>query len=186
MSDFVLGEQIEKHEGALEAMGKALIEGKQEAFVAEAANLVTTLASGQPLLGALVEQGFARLFASSANAVLDKQIAAWNQELDRQQRMGKLAEAVEVLLGQAIIQVIRAQHGIKDELMEALGGMREDLAGFREDLAARTAAASAALRVEQEVVSGGATGVRVRASSKAVIIRQGTVTGAGTTGVEIG
>ena len=187
MSDFVLGEQIEKHGGTLEAMGKALIEGRQEAFVAETAGLVSTLAVGHPLLGRLVEHGFARLFASSANAVLDKQIAAWNQELDRQQLVARLAEAVEALLGQALIQVIRAQHDVKDEVMQALGGLRQDLAGFREDFAARAAAAQAALRVEQELVSGGATGVRVRAgSSKALLIRQGTVTGAGTTGVEIG
>lgn len=187
MSDFVLGEQIEKHRGTLEAMARALAEGKQGAFVAETAGLVSALASGQPLLGALVKQGFASLFASSANAVLDTQIAAWNQELDRQDLIARLAEAVEVLLGQALIQVIRAQHGIADELMQALGGVREDLAGFREDLAARAAAAHAALRIEQALVSGGATGVRVRAGSrKAVIIRQATVTGAGTTGVEIG
>jgi hypothetical protein len=187
MSDFVLGEQIEKHEDTLEAMGKALTEGKPEEFVAEATGLVTALASGQPLLGALVKHGFAHIFGASANAVLEKQIAAWNQELDRQQHIARLAEAIEVLLGQALIQVVRAQHGVKDELLQALGGVRADLAGFREDFGARMAAAQAELRIEQDLVGEGATGVRVRASSsQSVLVRQGTVTGAGTTGVEIG
>lgn len=187
MSDIVLGEQIEKHQKQLQAMGKALVEGKREAFLAEAASLTVAVATGQPLLAPLVKPLVARAFASSANAVLDKQIAAWNAELEQRALEKRLAEAIEVLLGQAIIQLLRAQHALSDEILDELGGVRDELAGFREEFARQTVAAGADVHVEQELISGGATGVRVRASSsKSLRIRQGTVTGAGTVGVEIG
>jgi hypothetical protein len=187
MSDFVLGDEIEKHEGQLEGMTKALTEGKREDFVAEAASLVVSVATEVPVLGSLMKPVVARAFATSANAVLEKQIAEWRQELDRTDLVQRVAEAIEVLLGQALIQIVRAQHGASEKIIDELGGLRDDLAGFREDFAKRIAATSAEVHVEQELVSGGATGVRVRASSsKAVRIVQRTVTGHGTTGVEIG
>lgn len=187
MSDFVLGDEIEKHKGQLQGMTKALTEGKRADFIAETASLTVSVATGVPMLGPLVKPVVARAFAASANAVLEKQIAEWNQELDRRDLVQRLAEAIEVLLGQALIQIIRAQHGVTGEIIDELGGLREDLAGFREDFAARAAAAGVDVHVQQKLVSGGATGVRVRASSsKAVRIVQDEVTGPGTTGVEIG
>lgn len=165
MSDFIIGEQIEKHQDTLEGMGTALIRGDGQAFVAETVSLITTLATGESLLGSFAKSGLERIFGQSANAVLKQQIAEWNQELEQQQLIQRLAEVVEVLLAQALIQTIRSQHNVKGEIVEALGGLRTEFDAFRKEFGKRAAEAGIELRIEQQLVTGGATGVRVRASS---------------------
>jgi hypothetical protein len=184
MSEFVIGDAIREHEESLEAMADALQAGDEDAVVGETAGLVTTVATGQPLLGVLATKAAARVFGKSANAILREQTAQWNRQRDRRAFINDLAGAVEVLIGQALVQIARSQHNVKDELIEALGGIRDDLAGFRDEFGARLAQAD--VRIEQALIRDGATGakLRVRAESrKVVFVSQGTVTGNGTTGV---
>lgn len=183
MKELVLADALEAHQESLQAMGKALIDKDKPRFVTEAIGLVTTLATEHSVLGAFAKEAIARAFGESANAILSKQAAEWEREQSQQAFIDTLAERVEDLLGQALIQIVKSQHDVKQEVIDALGGLREDLAGFRTDFANRLGFDQ---HIEHELVVDGATGVRIRAgSSKRVFVRQQTVSGAGTVGVEI-
>lgn len=183
MQELVLADALEAHQESLHAMGEALIDKDKPRFVTEAIGLVTTLATEHSVLGAFAKMAIARAFGESANAILSKQAAEWEREQSQQAFIDTLAERVEDLLGQALIQIVKSQHDVKQEVLDALGGLREDLAGFRADFANRLGFDQ---HIEHELVVDGATGVRIRAgSSKRVFVRQQTVSGAGTVGVEI-
>ena len=91
-----------------------------------------------------------------------------------------------MLLGQALIQLVRSQHAVKDEVLDALGGVRRDLEAFRQDFAARVASASESVRLDSLVVHGGGLGIRVRATTtKRVVLTHMEVAGAGSVGIDL-
>jgi hypothetical protein len=117
--------------------------------------------------------------------MLREELAAMEKEEERQQFVAQLAEPVEALVGQALIQLVRVQHNVKEEVLEALGGLREDLAGFREEFA--RALGNYDVRLDLAEGESGGVGVRVRADTrKRVWIKHAIGRGPGSTGVDIG
>lgn len=84
-----------------------------------------------------------------------------------------MALNVEALLSQAVLQLVRVQHNVHDDVLRALGGVRDDLADFRERFTtAIPAAEQQAARLELQEVSGGALGIHVsNRSQKRVFVR---------------
>ena len=185
MADVQIRDLLTKHESQIDTLGQRLLAGDDEGFAAAMVGLVTTLASGVPLLGALADKVVARAFAGSANAMLRRELAVLQQEEDRRRFVGELGEAVEALIGQALIQLATMQHNVKDELLQALGGVRSDLAEFRTELAGQLGDYSVRLEL-QEVLEGG-VGVRVSSQSqKRVWITTQRVRGKGSVGIDLG
>ena len=115
-------------------------------------------------LGALLEPHKSTL--NSADAMLRRELAAMEKDEERQRFAAQIAEPVEALIGQALIQLVRVQHNVKDEVLEALGGLRGDLATFREEFAKELGGAT--VKVEVQVVKEGATGVEYTVIGDAV------------------
>jgi hypothetical protein len=103
--------------------------------------LVTSATTGVPALGALVDIGAREVFANTATKRLLQEAARFDADDERCAERELDAEAtaarVEVLLGQALIQIVQSQHRLSEEsraaLSRDLGGVNEQLRGFRED-----------------------------------------------------
>jgi hypothetical protein len=130
--DVELKKLLEAHEGELKKVAEAAGSGNQEKVVDAVSTLAVSLATDNPLLGALAplgRKGIARAFGNSVNAALTRELAALAKEEERKKFLGQIDEVVEALLGQALIQLVRSQHGIKDEVLEALAGVEIDRVG---------------------------------------------------------
>jgi hypothetical protein len=186
MADADLGTLLEPHKSTLKDMGQSLSSGDHAKFAESAAGLVAVLATGNPqvaLLAPFARKAVAKAFGNAADGMFKRELAAMEAEEDRQKFVGQIGEAVEALIGQALIQLVRVQHNVKDEVLDALGGMRAELAGFREQFAAGLGGET--VRVDRQDVEGG-IGVRVRATtSKRVWIGHQTVRGAGSVGIDL-
>jgi len=131
-----LGELIKQHGDDLKIAAAGLAEGKREKVVGALGAIVLGLVTGHPeiaLLAPFIEEGARRAFALSGTQRLEKAIAAARTEEEKAALVAQIAESIESLLGQSLIQMVRVQHQTKDEIIEALGGMRKELADFRED-----------------------------------------------------
>lgn len=187
MSDVDLEKLLEPHKGEVKAIADAAANGNRDKVIDGAAGLAVTLATGNPMLGALAPLGreaVARAFGSAVNQALDRELAQFHKEQERQAFFGQLDELLAALIGQALVQIVRSQHNVKDEVLAALGGLRSDFAEFRRDFAARLAAfGEATVQVDEQWVRGGSIGVRVReATTKRVRLGKQIVTG-GSTGI---
>ena len=103
----------------------ALVEGQGEQAVAAIAGLATALATQSSFLGGLANKVVARAFATSANAVLDTQIAGWKRELERRELLIRVRDSVEVLLETVVIQLTRSVVGTSERVERDLGEVRE-------------------------------------------------------------
>ncbi|MGK3974141.1 hypothetical protein WMF38_20765 [Sorangium sp. So ce118] len=188
MADADLGALLGPHKNTLKDMAQSLATGDHAKLAASAAVLVGAVATGHPevaLLAPFAEKAIAAAFGRSADAMLRREFAAMEKEEERQRFVADLAEPVEALVGQAVIQLVRVQHNVKDEVLEALGGVREDLAGFRDAFAKELG--SATVKVDVQAVKGGAVGVRVRSETKnRVFIGHMEVSGPGSVGIDLG
>jgi len=187
MADADLGALLEPHKSTLKDMATSLAAGDHAKLAASAAVLVGALATGSPqvaLLAPFAEKAFAKAFGNSADAMLRRELAAMEKEEDRQRFVAQLAEPVEALIGQALIQLVRVQHNVKEEVLEALGGVRSDMAGFREEFAKELG--SHEVRVDLAEGEGGGVGVRVAAGAKKhVWVKRAVGRGPGSTGLVI-
>jgi hypothetical protein len=188
MADADLGTLLEPHKSTLKDMADSLSSGDHAKFIACAAGLVGVLATGNPhvaLLAPFARKAVAKAFGNAADEMFKRELAAMEAEEDRRKFVEQIGEAVEALLGQALIQLVRVQHNVKDEVLEQLGGVRADLAAFREQFAAGLGGETA--RLDRQVVESGGIGVRVRATTtKRVWIAYQTVRGAGSVGIDLG
>jgi hypothetical protein len=187
--DVELEELLKAHQGELKTIADAAGSGNRDKVVDAVSSLAVSLATGNPLLGVLAPLGrktIARAFGSSVNAALTRELAALAKDDERQAFLSQIGEVVEALLGQALIQIIRSQHAIKDELLDALGGVRRDFEAFRNDFANQLATASETVRVDSLLVRDGGLGVRVAAStSRRVVLRNMVVSGPGSMGIDL-
>ncbi|WP_437599473.1 hypothetical protein WMF28_42280 [Sorangium sp. So ce590] len=187
MSDRALGELLEPHNDMLKDMAQSLAAGDRAKLIGTSAALVAALATGNPqvaLLAPFAEKAVACAFGNAADDMFRRELAAMEREEDRRAFIAQIGDAVEALIGQALIQIVRSQHRVKEEVLEALGGVREDLAAFRERFGAELGGAAA--RVDLQVVTAGAIGVRVRATTgKRVFIARQEVSGAGSVGIDL-
>jgi hypothetical protein len=187
MADTDLAALLEPHKSTLKDMAQSLAAGDHVKVAASAAVLVTALATGNPqvaLLAPFVDKAVAKAFGNSADAMLRRELEAMEKEEERQRFVAQLAEPVEALVGQAIVQLVRVQHNVKDEVLEALGGVREDLAGFREAFARELG--DYEVRVDLAEGESGGVGVRVAAEAKKhVWVKHALGRGPGSTGLVI-
>jgi serine/threonine protein phosphatase PrpC len=185
MADVDLEKLLEPHQKTLKEMGQQLAAGQHEKFIANAATLVGVLATGSPhvaLLAPFAEKAVAGAFASAADKRLQREIEAMEREDDRKAFVAQIGDAVQALLDQAIVQIVRVQHNVKDELRARL---REDLADFRG--AFQQGLGDHMVRLDEQVVRDGATGVRVGPNAtKRVFIGRMEVAGKGSVGIDLG
>lgn len=184
--DVELATLFKSHQGELKAIAEAAGAGHQEKVIDAVSSLALSLATGNPLLGVLAplgRKGVARAFGSSVNAALTRELAVLAKDEERRAFLTQIDEVVEVLLGQALIQLVRSQHAVKDELLAALGGLRQDFEAWRNELGAQLES----VRVDCVLdVGDGAIGVRVAATTtKRVVLKHLVVRGAGSIGIDL-
>src|SRR5215510_7578833 len=110
--DVELEKLLAAHHGELKTIAEAAGSGNQDKVVDAVSTLAVSLATGNPLLGALAplgRKGIARAFGNSVNAALTRELAALAKEEERKQLLDQIDEVVEALLGQALIQLVRSQ-----------------------------------------------------------------------------
>jgi hypothetical protein len=182
MADVELARLLKEHQGELKTIAEAAGSGNREKVVDAVSSLAISLATGNPLLGALAplgRKGVARIFGNTVNATLTRELAALAKDDERKVFLGQIDDVVEALLGQALIQIVRSQHAIKDETLECLGGLRRDFEAFRDDFAAQLASASEDIRIDDLVEVEAGIGIRVSATTtkrvrlKHLIVRGG-------------
>jgi hypothetical protein len=187
--DVALDKLLEMHKDELKSIAEAAGSGDHEKVIDAASSLAVSLATGNPLLGALAplgRKGIAWAFGNSVNAALTRELAALEKDEARNKFLGQIDEVVEVLVGQALIQIVRSQHAVKDEVLDALGGVRRDFEAFRKDFGERIANTSENVSVDAFVVREGGLGIRVRAtSSKRVVLKHMEVVGPGSVGIDL-
>lgn len=187
--DVELEELLKAHKGELKTIAEAAGSGNRDKVIDAVSSLAVSLATGNPLLGALAplgRKGIARAFGNSVNAALTRELAVLAKDEERRAFLSQIGEVVEALLGQALIQIVRSQHAVKDEVLDALGGMRRDFEAFRNDFASQLATASGTVRVDSLVVHDGGLGVRVAATtSRRVVLRHMVVSGSGSVGIDL-
>jgi len=180
-----LRQLIEAHAEDLEQLGKAIIDRDRESAAATVARVLVNVATGVPLLGRLASTLVLKAFANTATARLLAEYELYAQEQARARLMATLATSLEALIGQAVVAVLDAQQGARDEMFEALGGLRRDLADFRAEFtAALPALPTPSVRVDLQEVFAGALGIRVSTESrKQLFVAHQRVSGPGAVGI---
>lgn len=167
MDDVDLAKLLEPHKTELRQLAQHLVAGERPKFVAGVAALVGTLATGNPAVAALApfaEKAVSRAFASAADVRLHEEIVKLDADNKERALVASIADAVEVLLGQALLQLVRVEHRVKDEVINALGGLREELSTFREEF--QRGLDAEAVRVDMQRVLARGVGIRVEAGAR--------------------
>jgi hypothetical protein len=190
MPDADLGTLLQEHTGELKSIAEATEKGEHEKVVDGVAELVLTLATGNPIVGALApfaRRAVAKAFGESADEMFRRELAAMQRDEERAKFLGQIDEVVASLVGQALVQIVTSQHHVKDEVVEALGGVRDDLAEFRRAFEVRVSAAHGDLvTINAQLVESGAIGIRVRSTAtKTVALEKQVVKGKGSVGIEL-
>ena len=145
------------------------------------------VATGHPeiaILSPFLEEGMRGAFVAPATQRLQKEVAEAKVEQDEAAQAARIVESVEALIGQALVQIVRVQHRTKDEIIDALGGVREDLADFRAEV--QRGLDDEGVRVDVQRVENGATGVRISPGARGrVFIHEMTVSGSGSMGIDL-
>lgn len=179
MSDVDLAKLLEAHKSELHQLAQHLVAGDRAKFVTAAATFVGALATGNPAVVALApfaEKAIARAFANAADIRLRDELAKLNTEEEKKAFADSIVDAIEALLGQAVLQLVRVEHRTKEELLEALGGMREELATFRDKF--QQGLDAEAVRIDVQFVLAGSVGVRVSPGARErVFVKEQVVSG---------
>ncbi|WP_437713882.1 hypothetical protein WMF45_48185 [Sorangium sp. So ce448] len=183
---------LKPHETTLQEMAKQLTAGDRAGFIGSTITLVTALATANPhivLLAPFASKAASRAFSSAADDFFRRQLAQLEAEEGQRAFVSQIADAVELLICQAVLQVVRVQHNVKAELLEALGGVREDFADFRERFQKEIESGGdfgEAVRVDVQTVGGGAIGIRVGANARRrVFVSRMEVAGNGSIGIDL-
>lgn len=181
-------EKIKQHSGELLEISTGLAH-RDKAKVAAGVTSLLVAAAGHPelagLLSPFVHAGVQRAFVNTATTRLISAAAKYEQIDEQNAFISRIAESIEVLIGQSLIQLVRTQHQTKDAVVDALGGLRTDLQQFRSDFEQRVAESD--IRIEIQRVLDGATGIRVSADALATLwIGEQFVSGQGSVGIYVG
>jgi hypothetical protein len=153
--DVELATLLKEHQGELKAIAEAAGSGNRDKVIDGVSSFAISLATGNPLLATfapLGRKGIARIFGNSVNAALTRELAAQVSEAERRVFLDQIGEVLEAMLQEALGQIVRSQHAAKDEVLQGLGGMRQDLAAFRQDFAAQLASASETVRADASIL----------------------------------
>lgn len=126
---------LDKRQPELGRLSQSLLDGNAEEFTATMTQLLTSLATGIPVLGVLAKQGVAKAFSLSSNAALRRELAALEREEERQAFADQISGPLEELIGQALIQLVNVQNRGTTEVIDALGGLRTEFEAFRGEFA---------------------------------------------------
>lgn len=175
---------LAEHGEDLHGIATALRADDAETAVTKLGALLGKLASSVPVVGTLAGDAAGAAFRRSAYGRMQAALKARTSEEAREALLADLAGVVEALIGQALVQLVRVGAHRQDEVLDALGGLRDDLDDFRADFAARLAHAD--VTIDHQRVLDGALGVRVRPDAGRTL-RIGTqeVRGAGSVGIEL-
>src|ERR1700733_10754603 len=127
---------LEARSGELKEIAEAAAKCDREKLTDAAAGLAVSLATGNRVLAALAplaRKGIARAFGNAADKMFERELAAMAKQEERDKFLGQIDEVVAALVGQAIVQLVRTQYRVKEETLEALGGLRADFETFRCD-----------------------------------------------------
>jgi hypothetical protein len=187
MSDVEIETLLTPHSKELASIAEAVAKGERGKVVDQVASLVATLATGNPLLGALAplaRKGVAAAFGNAADEMFRRELAALEKDEEKKRFLDQIDEVVAALVGQALVQLVRSQHAVKDEVLQALGGVRADFERFRQDFVEKIGEKDATIHVDAMRVSQGAVGIRVRSSTtRRVRLQHLAVSGAGSVGI---
>lgn len=169
---------LDERKDEISAILGGLRAGKREDVTASVAELVANVASGIPLLGKLAGEAARWVFAKSAYGRLERAAAEIEAELDREASERRLAETIANLVAHALVTL-----GEREELVERTAApLDHRLEAFQSEFRP-----TEILKLEIELVDGGATGVDASGSAQGrqIEIEQKRVTGRGTVGVKL-
>lgn len=188
MSELELSALLEPHKADLRKLAENFLAGDHAKFVSGTAALLGAIATGNPTILALApfaERAVSAAFASAADKRVTAELERMRVEEEREAFVATIADTVEALLGQAVLQLIRTQHRVKEDVLDQLGGIRADLSQFRDDFQRGLAADQIYLNVQH--VLDGALGLRVSPGARErVFIGEQIVTGPGSVGIVLG
>lgn len=192
MADIEITALLKPHETTLREMAKQLTAGDRAAFVGSTVTLITALATANPqiaLLAPFAGKAASRAFSNATDDFFRRELAQLEAEEAQRAFVAQIADVVEDLVGQAVLQLVRVEHNVKDELVEALGGLREDLAGFRhrfQEELEKSGDSRETVRVDVQTVQRGAIGIRVGASARRrVFVARMDVVDNGSIGIDL-
>jgi len=189
MADLDLEKLLEPHSRELTKIAEAAAAGERNKVIDGVAGVVLTIATGNPVVGALAplaRKGIAAAFGNAADRMFAEELAKMEKEDERTAFLGQIDSVVATLLGQAVVQLVRTQHNVKEEVFAAVGGVRKDFEHFRLDFETQVRATKETVIVDKQIVGSQGLGVRVRNSTtKSVHIKVQTVEGDGAVGIEL-
>jgi hypothetical protein len=128
MADVDLEKLLEPYSKELTGIAEAVAKGERDKVIDGAASLAMTLATGNPILGALAplaRKGIAKAFGNAADEMLARELAKMEKEEERRSFLDLIDEVIAALWGQTLIQLVRTHHNVKDEILAALGDMQD-------------------------------------------------------------
>ncbi|HEY5961391.1 MAG TPA: hypothetical protein VIV60_32760 [Polyangiaceae bacterium] len=163
-NDCDIGSILDDRSSEVEKLASALTERDAEKTAGAIAALIASLATGSAALGVFANTAVQMAFVSPATKRLLAEVAKYEGEQDRATMIARIRDEVELMIGQALIQIMRSQHNISDELMEKLGGLCDAFEQFRGEFEEKVTP-HPALLVEKLEVRGG-TGVCISDSAR--------------------
>jgi hypothetical protein len=173
---------LDPHKTTICEVGKGLLAGNTEAVATSLFRVALGVATASPALGALGSDVVAKIFANTATKRLEKAMADAETEAMRQALVDDISASVEALLGEFLVQLVRVQHRVKEEVVAALGG-RPELADFSTSVAAGLT--EYAVHVERLDVSERGIGIRVSDSGRTAFVRELHARGDASVGIEL-
>src|SRR5579863_5789015 len=104
----------------LESIADAAAKGEREKVIDGVASLAVTLATANPYIGALAplaRKGIAKAFGNAADEMFARELEKMTKEEEKQAFLGQIDEIVAALVGQALIQLVRTQHNVTEEVI---------------------------------------------------------------------
>lgn len=175
-------ESLDDQKELVGEVGKGLLNGNGESVAKSLFGLAVGVASSSPALGVLGSEIVGKIFSTSAAKKLEQAIADAKSDEDRRRFVREISSAIEALLGEFLIQVVRTHHQVTDELTKRLGG-NASLQQYGRDVAEELR--NCALLVAQIDVSNGALGVEVSVGARQAVIGSIRASGAGSVAVKI-
>jgi len=162
--DLEIGSILDGNGKDLAELGTAIIGGESQKVAGALAGLVASSVLGAPALGGLANAAVQHAFVVPATKRLMEQIAEYKMEQDQAVFIAKIRDEVEVLIGQALVQIVRSQNNVNETLVEKLGGMAGEFAEFRAEFQRGLDGHEAVVLGMLEVVGG--VGVRISANAQ--------------------
>lgn len=128
------GELIKEQESSLGQAAEGLAERNPEKVLAALGATLLGMATGHPeiaVLSPLATVSLRRLFVSPANRILEQQAVALRVDADRAHLVAMIAQTIEALLEESLIQTVRLQSATGDAILRNIAGLEHELVALR-------------------------------------------------------